>query len=381
MRALLAALLAPLLAAAEPEALGGGTALGLGPSHDAAVEGALLVAVGDGALTTADLADPRAPRRRGRLAGLGAARQVVLQDGIAYVAAREDGLAIVDVRDAAAPRLLARYDTLEKATGLALGGGVCFVACRFHGVELIDVREPARPRHLATALARREVQSVAYADGHLYGGMWGDRQVVVADVRDPRRPREVGSAALDGYGDGVAVRDGVLYAATGHHARAYAGEHWQQERAGEPGWGGGHGLELWDVRDPAAPRLLARHKTRAFYAGTPDMWSVEVHHGLAFLTDTFNGVEVVDVAEPARPRTVARVAAGADDPAGGLAVGPGALYVAGLRGDLRVVPTALARPQPAAAPAALAIAPEGPAEPALDGAWWVVRPGGQVREA
>jgi hypothetical protein len=352
-----------------------------GPCHDAAVVGTLLVAVGDGALTTFDIAVPQSPHRLGSLAGLGAVRQVVLADGIAYVAAREDGLIVVDVREPAAPRVLARYDTLEKATGIAVAANLCFVACRYFGVEIIDVGDPAHPRHLATAFPTLEAQSVTWSAGRLYAGIWADRLVVVADVSDPRSPRELGRIELDGYGDGVTVRDGVLYAATGHHARAFAGGHWERARQAEPGWGAGHGLEMWDVRDPAQPRLLARHKTRPFYVGIPDMWSVEVHGGTAFLTDTMNGVEAVDVSDPASPRTIARVALPDGDAAGGLAVGPDVLYVAGLASGLHVVPlpgTACNDPVSVIPATAIAADPRPPVERA-DG-WWVVRPGGQVRE-
>jgi hypothetical protein len=371
-----------LAAGADMIQLASRGAIGHGSCHDAAVAGTLLVAVGDGALTTFDISDPLRPRPLGTLPGLGAVRQVVMADGIAYVAAREDGMAVVDVRTPTAPRLLSRYDTLEKATGIAIAGNLCFVACRYYGVEVIDVGDPARPQHLSTAFPTLEAQSVAWADGILYAGIWAERLVAIADVRDPRHPREMARASLDGFGDGVAVHDGLLFAATGHHASAFAGMHWQEDRAGEPGWGAGHGLEIWDVRNPANPSLLARHKTRAFYSGIPDMWSVEVHGRTAFLTDTRNGVEVIDVSTPAAPRSVARFSMSEAAAAGGLAVAEGALYVAMLADGLQVVPAAgLAKPGPPPPAVAIAVpAEQRPVVRSADG-WWIVRPGGQVRDA
>jgi hypothetical protein len=376
------AAIAVTAAGADPVALTSQRIVGSGPCHDAAVAGSLLVAVGDGVLTTADLGDPLAPRPLGRLAGLGAVRQVVVAGGIAYVAAREDGLVVVDVRTPSSPRLISRYDTLEKATGIAVAGNLCFVACRYYGVEVIDISDPARPQHLSTAFPTLEAQSVAWDDGILYAGIWGDRQVAIGDVRDPRHPRELARAELDGFGDGVEVHAGILYAATGHHARAFTGGHWEKSRAGEPGWGAGHGLELWDVRDPSQPRLLARHKTRAFYTGVPDMWSVEVHGGTAFLTDTLNGVEVIDVSAPASPRPLARFLLPAPEAAGGLAVGDGALYVAGLGNGLYVVPApGMAKPVPRTEIMPAIIADDPRPRASADAGWWTVRPGGQVREA
>ncbi|MBI5940458.1 MAG: hypothetical protein HY859_08535, partial [Caulobacterales bacterium] len=219
-----------VLAAAEPQALDCSRSLGIGPCHDAAWVDGLLLVVGQGALATWSAPAGRPPAPLGRIEGLGAVRQVVVQQGIAYVAAREDGLAIVDLRDPAQPCLLARFDTHGKATGIAVAGNLCFVACTYFGVQIIDITDPARPRHLATTLAKLECQSVAWSAGHLYAGVWADRLVAIADVRDPRHPREVARCRLDGYGDGVAVRDGVLYAATGHHAAAFQGLHFEQAR-------------------------------------------------------------------------------------------------------------------------------------------------------
>lgn len=382
MRTLLTYLLIlSFMVAAEPTPLAVERTLGLGPCHDAAWVDGLLVVVGDGALGTWAAPAGQAPRALGRLDGLGAVRQVVVQQGIAYVAAREDGLAIVDLRQPAQPRLLARFDTHGKATGIAVAGNLCFIACTYFGVQIIDITDPARPRHLATTLAKLECQSVAWSAGHLYAGVWADRLVAIADVRDPRQPREVARCRLDGYGDGVAVRDGVLYAATGHHAAAFQGLHFEQARKDEPGWGQGHGLELWDVRDPARPARLGGCKTTAFYMGIPDMWSVEVHGGRALLTDTANGVSVIDVADPRQPREIARAELPGRAPAGGCALGPGMLYVAGWSGDLHLVPVPGLTPEarPDAPPTAIAPDP-APAIAEQDG-WLVVRPGGQVREA
>lgn len=370
------------LHAEEPSLLSSEVTLGLGPCHDAAWVDGLLVVVGDGALTTWSAPSGSAtPRALGRLTGLGAVRQVVVQQGLAYVAAREDGLAVVDLRDPAQPRLLARFDTHGKATGLAVAGNLCFIACTYFGVQIIDIGDPARPRHLATALAKLECQSVAWHDGHLYAGVWADRLVVIADVRDPCRPREVARCQLDGYGDGVAVSDGVLYAATGHHAASFRGLHFELARQNEPGWGQGHGLELWDVRDPAQPSRLSVCKTATFYLGIPDMWSVEVHGDRALLTDTANGVSLIDIADPRQPRELARAELPGRAPAGGCALGPGMLFVAGWSSDLHLVPLPGVDPveRPVPPPTPIDLEPL-PAIAELDG-WLIVRPGGQMREA
>ena len=88
---------------------------------------------------------------------------------------------------------------------------------------------------------------MTYADGYIYVGVWSEMEVVVVDVRDPWNPQITDRLRLDGYGDGVAVYEGHLYAATGQHSRR------PKERPGDPGFGTGHGLEIFSFRGSGSP--------------------------------------------------------------------------------------------------------------------------------
>ncbi|MCB1225196.1 MAG: hypothetical protein KDK99_05230 [Verrucomicrobiales bacterium] len=310
--------------------------LGIGPCMDAAVSGDSLVVIGSGKLHTFDLTDPTQPRHLGSLDGLGNTRQIVVRDDIAYISSREYGVYLVSIADRAHPQLLNHYDSIELATGLALAGDVLFVACRQYGVEFVDVSDPRQPRHLSTVLTG-EAQSVTYHDGYLYAGVWASSEIVTVDARDARAPKIVSKTPLDGYGDGVEVRDGILYAATGHHSRL---PHAEEE---EPGYGTGHGLEMFDLTDPANPQFLGRIKFPPFYTIGNDMWSVSVINGHAFVADTHNGIFVVDVRDPRHPALVASHQLPSpprrDIPGyyGGIAVGQGCIYGAGGWTDLHVL--------------------------------------------
>lgn len=345
---------APLDSIPELPVLG---TLGAGPCMDAVVEGDRLYAIGRGKLHIADLSEPKKTRLLATLNGLGNTRQIVVDDGVAYISSREDGVYIVDISEPGRPTLLCHYDSIELATGLALAGDVLFVAQRIYGVEQVDVSDPANPRHLST-VRTGEAQSVTYHDGYLYAGIWARSEVVVVDMRDARVPRIVKRVKLDGFGDGVEVRNGYLYAATGHHSReAHAKE-------GDPGFGRGHGLEIFDLSDPVSPTFVGRIKFPPFYHIGYDMWSVSVVDGHAFVADTHNGIFVVDVRDPSRPEIVAHhglpVPEGREVPAfyGGLAVGDGVIYGAGGWTDLHVLAAPdLARPIPVVTGAAPQIGP------------------------
>ncbi len=347
----------------------------LGGCMDTAIEGKWLFAVGRDALYVCDISIPAAPRRVGRLGGLGNTRQITVKNSIAYITSRERGLFVVDVSAPAAPSLLSHYDTIELATGIAVSGPIAYVACRNYGVELVDVSQPARPRHLST-VRTGEAQSCAVRNGLLYVGVWASRELVVCDVRNPWQPRILSRTPLDGYGDGVDVRGRYCFVATGHHARGM-----RRRDETDPAFGHGHGLEVFDVSDPSAPRFVSRVKFPRLHRLGMDMWSVTVSGRYAYVADTYNGLFVVDVADIANPLCIARrrlpyVKPRKDfSPAAGLAVGQGVVYVAGAWSDLHVVEEPTARPPAPVAESAASVPAPPPSE---DPRFQQYKPEGQV---
>lgn len=262
------------------------------------IQGDLAYVIGSGVLTIVDISDAKVPRIIGTLDNLGETRQIQVRDSIAYIASRSAGMFVVDVSDPFRPVRLSHYDSIEFATGIALGGNIAFLPCRLYGVELVDISDPRQPKHIS--LVRTGVsQSVVYADGFLYVGVWGDQTVVVVDVRNPWDPLITDSLPLDGYGDGVAVYDGHLYAATGQHSRAKP-----SKMPGDPGFGTGHGLEIFALTDPAHPKPVSRTKFPPEYHTNSHLWTVRVANDHAFIADNYNGLFVLNVSDPAQPAFV-----------------------------------------------------------------------------
>ncbi len=321
--------------------------LGVGPAFDAVVDGRHLYVIAGGALHVADLTDPSKPKKIGSLQGLGHVRQIQVRNGMAYITAREDGFFLVDVSKPEAPRLVTHYDTIELATGLALAGDVAFIACRHAGVELIDIADARTPRHLST-LRVGEAQSLSSDGRYMDIGVWAARELVIADVRNPWRPVEVSRTPLTGYGDGVAIRGDLAYAATGHHS---GGTETARPGPDDPGYGSGHGFEIFDVSNRAKPVRLSRVDFPKFYGLYMDTWRVRLSGDLAFVNDTYNGVFVLDVKDPQAPRVLAHrqlpVVPGIGDgdlpveakpgPAVGLGLTKDYMYIAGSWSDVHVV--------------------------------------------
>ncbi len=349
---------------------------GTGAVKDVAVEGKIAYAIGEGAIHVLDISAVKKPRIVGKLSGLGSVRQIVVDDGVAYITSRQDGLFVVDVKDSANPKLLNHYDTVEFATGLELSGDILAVACRNYGVELVDVSDPSKPSHIST-VRTGEAQSVVAKNGYLYVGVWGSRELVVVDFRNPWQPEITAKIPLDGYGDGVDVAGDFVYVATGHHSRETP-----RKNPGDPGFGKGHGLEIFEIKDPAQPKFVSRIKFPPLYQIGQDMWSVTIANGHAFVADTWNGIFIVDIADPKKLRIVERCKAPGkgDKPnfIGGLAVVKDYVLMAGGYTDLHVVPSDKAVfPNEEADNAPSPGAREGGPETDREG-WRLYQPNGQV---
>ena len=363
------------------------------------LEGSRLYADGGGGrFCVFDVSRPLSPKLLGEVRGVVGIRQIAVQGGMAYVAARENALWIVDAKDPAKPRIRSRFDCCELATGVDVSGDVLFLGQRQNGVEFIDVSNPDRPAHIAMRKTD-ELQSLRYAGGILYCGEWGTGRLTIFDVRDMRNIRQLSRPELYGYGDGVWTKGRLLYAATGHHARnrdlstlaAKSVDTPELRRfgGGGPGAGCGHGLDVFDVSDPSAPRRLGRVDFPPLYTRGNDFWTVRTSGAsdIVFCADTHNGLFAVDGSDPSAPRIVDRwmlPPTKGDLPSrcvASLAVGDGCVYVAVRGAGLFAIPA-----QGAGREAARQDAPPKNASyredyPTDESEFWVWRPErpGQVR--
>lgn len=319
--------------------------MGVGPSMDVAVAEGHLFAIGKGELRVLTNREGEKPVLVGKLTGLGNTRQIAITGGHAYITAREEGLFIVDIREPSKPTLVYHYDTAELATAIAVSGNVAAIGNRFAGIELIDISTPSAPRYLSCVRAG-EVQSVAFHGTCLYAGAWSEQEVAVIDASDPTKPVLVNHVPLDGFGDGLDVQDTLLAAATGHHARGNG-----RSLPGDGRFGAGHGVEFFDISQPAEPRRLSCLKFPPFYRRGMDMWGVVLSGGYAFVNDTHNGYFLIDVRDPSKPRHLGwqrlSEVKGEFSPAAGLAVSKGRAFIAGAFDDLHLLETDLAQDPPA----------------------------------
>lgn len=316
-------------------------------SNDVCIEGNYLYATGRDHLTVYDITDPAVPKQVARIGGLKECRQVNFYKNCLYITAREDGMYIVDVLNPRSPYLRAHYDTMELATGIQCDKDIAYVAQRQFGTEFIDISDPSHPRHLGFVVSG-EAQSVDVANGILYAGDWGSRELSIFDVRNPKNPKQLSVSPLDGLGDGVYIKDDICYAATGLYVPKRPN---RKPNDLDPRNRGGHGLDIFSVADLKKPQLIGRIKFPVQSVEfVPDYWAVAVNdHKIAYVADAYNGFFCVDVSDPRNPKCVAhtvlpfipfssRQKTMVPDPVGGSASVDGYFYLAGCKDGVYIVP-------------------------------------------
>lgn len=237
------------------------------------------------------------------LNGLRATRQIGICDDFAYVSSRENGVYICDLRDMNQPRLAYHLDVLEMATGIAVSNGLLAITNRHMGCELFDVRNPYQPKRLGDFLCG-EAQSVWLHQHYALIGDWMNKQVLIFDISDPRHAKKISHFNIDGFADGVCVfqKGGQLLclAAAGHHSarlknrRKYKDYNYVTAEMLAEGYGGGHGVEIFDITNLSMPEWLATLKTPPHFGGY-DTWRVYSDGNTCVFTDSMNGIFTISL--------------------------------------------------------------------------------------
>ena len=286
-----------------------------------------------------DITDPAAPRLRSECQIYGGVRQLVADDRAIYVTARGGGLSIIDASDLDNLKYAVRYDAIELATGVDVAGDVLFVTLRGYGVEFIDVRDIYNPQHIYCQKTI-ESQSCWYQDGYLYSGEWGKGIVTTIKASDMSDIKILSEDHLYGHGDGLSTFGNRLYVSTGHTAK-------HTKMSNEEAHGMGHGLDIFDISDPAKPKFISRCQfDRLYKRGEGDWWTVRpsADGKHFFVADTFNGLYAVDASDEKNPKVAGRIFLQKDsapESAGtyisSVAVGDGVVYATGQKYGLMVI--------------------------------------------
>ncbi len=230
-----------------------------------------------GGLGVIDISTPTAPTAVGNLTTLGTAIRVAVSGPIAALS-DDQTLRIVDVSAPASPTEMGSVALPSTARGSEFDGGIVFVAADDAGLQVVDASTPEAPSICASIASPDGAYDVALHGNYVYLATEA-RTLMVVDVTDPCMPALVTSVPTPGYAYVVHVLGD----------RAYVGD--------------STGLTIFDLTDPAAPKLESSLATGA-------VWGIQVRGWYAYLIGP-TGMRVAYVADEMSPALMGGVTSNA----------------------------------------------------------------------
>ena len=228
-------------------------------------------------LQVIDVSNPTNLQWTGGYATGGIAWNLTVGGALAYLADLDAGVVVVDVSNPTAPQRVGGYAV--GAQGIALQGTNAYVACGSNGVHVLDMSVPTNPRRVGSCAVPGEASAIAVSGDYAYVLDFNGGRFVVISITNANAPQVVGMYQAGLNPTAVAVAGNEAYVAAGTS-----------------------GLLIWDIRNPAAAKLLGK------WADDCAVTSVAVSNSLAYLTVdvcyldvAIPAVRVIDVENPASP--------------------------------------------------------------------------------
>ena len=253
-----------------------------GPADLVEIHGSRAYVVGHGTLRIVDIANPEAPRELGRHTFPEKIWGLQIAEPLIYVAADFFGFGILDVSDPSAPKLRGSLKTPGQAKSVVVAGNKAAVADHMSGVDFIDTSNADKPTLLGSFYLEgyaREVAlsgSIAYAVDAPFG-------VYAFDMTKPGALEPISSQQTANAPGSIVVSPDT--AADGTKLAVLVG---------------GGAIQIYELSKPAEPVRVTAFKTPS---GRPVR--AALHGSRAFVADSREGLQVVDLSNPKAPRLVA----------------------------------------------------------------------------
>ncbi len=226
-----------------------------------------------------------------------------LNDSVLVVTSRENDVFFIDISDVKNPFVLSTYDSLDLACGLSASDDYVFLCSRYYGVEIIDVTEPDAPKLCSIINTGGECLDCCINDNYLYISNWNLQLVSVYNIENPNKPEFVCEIETDGNPYGIECDGKNIFVATGHHSRGL------RSKKTDGGYGGGHGMEIYNIEKANAPRWVSTVKIDGkLYYPQIDSWGVYLNGNYAFLSSTYGGVYIYDISDVSNPLRIGKIA-------------------------------------------------------------------------
>ncbi|MHA2429284.1 MAG: LVIVD repeat-containing protein, partial [Candidatus Hermodarchaeia archaeon] len=166
---------------------------------------------GSGGLEIRSIANPSNVQFIGALGGLGTARDVFVDDTLAYIAAEGRGLQIVSISNPSNPNEVGQYETISGiARGVALCDTIAYVAAG--DIHAISVADPSSPYEISSYSTPGPPIDIVCTDSlaYLADGNGGFR---ILSISNPKNLSEVGYYQTVGFAQAVTFSEPYAYVA------------------------------------------------------------------------------------------------------------------------------------------------------------------------
>ena len=252
-----------------------------GPADLVQVHGNRAYVVGHGTLRIFDIANLQAPRELGAYTFPEKIWGIEVVEPLIYVAADFYGLGILDISNPSAPRLRGALKTPGQAKSVAVVGGKAAIADHMSGVDFVDTSNADKPTLLGSFYVEGYAREVA-AFGTMAYAVDAPTGVYAFDMTQPGALEPV-------HAQQTATAPGMIVVS--------------DPKSTAPKLAvmvGGGAVQVYDLSKPAAPARLGALKTPS---GRPIRAALHGSH--AFVADWREGLQVVDLSNPKAPRVVA----------------------------------------------------------------------------
>ncbi len=189
-----------------------------------------------------------------------------------------DTMFIFDISDPANPVLLGTFSEFHTYTeDIFAAGDYAYAATRGQGMKVYDITDPRNPTFVAQFGDGIWVSTVVVRDTLAYLGCSGTPGLRIVNIRNPLIPVEV--VAVDSVWDvnAILLQDTIAFL------------------AGDCCW-------ILDIKDPTAPRILARMERGP---SRQAFWGCAVVDNFLLTTESYGGMRVFDISDLANPVPVA----------------------------------------------------------------------------
>jgi len=272
-------------------------------------------------LVIVSISNPAAPVRVGSYDPPGFTETVAVSGDYAYISVMGEHtwvteLRVVNVANKSTPGEIGTYTPWDRISDSTVDGNYIYLVFGFQGrgkgLEILNVSNPSLPTQVSLRSFQEDLWAITMANSYIYLGGNG---LHVINAADPAAPTQIGAYSTIGPIDHIATAGAYAYvgsSGTGLQVLNIANPIFPFKISSYPGGcvladiavSGSYAyvadcqLRIFDISDPAGPRLVGTYDTPG------QAWGVAVAYPHVYVADGDKGLRIINISNPTAPTEV-----------------------------------------------------------------------------